>query len=432
MSKGQQPKIKPRGRRDLGASTGSMHVAIAGAGASGLMAAIAAARAGARVTVMDCLERPTAKLRASGGGRCNLTNTLPMDEFIERLSPKGRFVVPALNALDSESLQRLMGELGVPTQSLDGFHVYPVSNRADDVVRALVSECEKLGVEIRPSVRVTQLGIEAGSIVSLAFEGGFLPVTRAIIATGGAGYPRLGGTGDGYPLAAQAGHTIVSPTPALVGLVTVEDWPRSCAGIALRDSRVEINLPRWRKHYAEGSLIFTHEGVSGPAVMDLSGRVARLLGDHPVVPLRVNLAPGVSASLWLDRIDGWRRREGGKAIQSLLARTIPRAFAAVVCGIAGLDHITRAAYLDRSSRERLVATIIGAPVSIQATEGFSRAMVTSGGVSLKEINSKTMASRLVNGLYFAGEVVDVDGPSGGFNLQWAFSSGWLAGTSAAQ
>lgn len=432
MKQEPEPQTKPARRRAAASPAKKATVAVVGGGPSGLMAAIAAARAGAEVTVLECLERPGSKLRASGGGRCNLTNTLPMDEFVARLTPNPRFALPALRALDSESLLSLLSELGVPTQSLDGFHVYPASNRADDVLRALISECKTRGIEIRTSTRVSALGIEAGRIASVALQGGTLAATRVIIATGGAGYPRLGGTGDGYALAAQAGHTVVNPAPALVGLVTVEDWPRSCAGIALRDTRVEIDLPHRRKHYAEGSMIFTHEGVSGPSIMDLSGRVALLLNNHPVVPLRINLAPGISASLWLDRIDGWHRREGGKAIQSLLARTIPRAFAAVVCGLAGLDHITRAAHLDRAAQRRLVDIIIGAPVSIRATEGFAKAMVTSGGVSLKEINAKTLASRLLPGLFFAGEVVDIDGPSGGFNMQWALSSGWLAGASAAK
>jgi hypothetical protein len=407
-------------------------VGIIGAGVSGLTAAIAARRAGTQVIVFDQLDRPGAKLRASGGGRGNLTNTLPLDEFVQRFGPRERFVQPALNTLPPERLRGLFSELGVATQSLDDFHVYPVSNRAEDLLRALIAECERLGVETHTSTRITSLGIEDGAVTAVATEGERSPVGSVIVATGGAGYPRLVGTGDGYKLAAQVGHTVVTPVPALTGLVSVQDWPRSCAGVTLRDTRVWIDIAKWRRQPTEGSLIFTHEGVSGPAILDVSGRVARLLLDRPVVPLRVNLTPGISSSLWLDRIEGWYRREGGKAIQSLLARTIPRSFAAVVCGIAGLDHISRAAHLDRAARERLVETLTGVPLEICGTEGFAKAMVTSGGVTATEINPRTMMSRLVRGLYFAGEVIDVEGPSGGFNLQWAFSSGWLAGTCAAK
>lgn len=406
-------------------------IVVIGAGPAGLTAAIAAARAGARVIVLDSMDRPGMKLRASGGGRGNLTNTLSPEEFVQRLPAGGRFALPALKALSPAALRQMFEELGVPTQSLDEFHVYPVSNRAEDLARALLGECERLGVAVLPSTRVTSLGIEEGRVTSALTDTERFSAAGVIVATGGLGYPRLGGTGDGYALARHAGHTVIEPVPALAGLVTVEEWPRSCAGVTLRDTRLWIDIPKWRRAPTEGGLILTHDGISGPAALDISGRVARLLRDRPVVPMRINITPGVSASLWLDRIEGWRHREGGKAIQSLLARTIPRAFAAVICGIAGLDHVSRAGNLDRASRERLVGTLTGVPLQVCGTEGFSKAMVTSGGVSTAEINPKTMASRLVRGLYFAGEVIDLDGPSGGFNLQWAFSSGWLAGTSAA-
>ncbi len=419
-----------RSRRRGSASSG-LPVAVVGGGPAGLTAAIAAARAGASVEVFDQLVRPGAKLRVSGNGLGNLTNTLPPDEFARRLHSPATFTLPALYALPPDGLRRFFEELGVPTQSLDDFRVYPVSHRAEDLLHALLAECARLGVTIRAPARVTGVTVEGGRPAAVVDASGSHPIRAVVIATGGLGYPRLGGTGDGYRLARQLGHSIVTPVPALVALVSVEEWPRTCAGVTLRDAHVWIDLPKWRRQGTRGGIVFTHDGVSGPAVLDISARVARLLLEREVVPLRINLTPGVSSSLWADRIDGWCHREGAKTIQALLARTVPRSFAAVVCGIAGIDHVSRAGNLDRATRERLVAILTGVPLRIRDTEGFSKAMATSGGVATAEINRKTMESRIVRGVYFAGEVIDVDGPTGGFNLHWAFASGWLAGHSAA-
>jgi predicted Rossmann fold flavoprotein len=415
-------------------------LAVVGAGPAGLLAAIAAAEGGRRVVLLEQLPRPGVKLLATGGGRCNLTHTLPPDEFPSRFGRHGRFILPALDAFDPDALRRFLGSLSVPTAAPDGLHVYPVSDSAADVQRALVRRARDLGVRLCLATTADALWIEAGALRGLQTSRGRVAAPAVILATGGKGYPDLGATGSGYALAREAGHTIVEPTPALVPLVTRETWPRELAGLALSPARVRIDLPGrppafahglWHGNRAgiTGDLLFTHTGLSGPAVLDLSGDVAVLLRDRAEVPLRLDLAPRTTRAEWLARLDSWPLSEGRKTIRTLLAAHFPRALADLLCRLAGLDPATRPAQVSRPARRTLADLLTALPLTVTATEGWDRAMVTRGGVALKEVDPQTLASRLLPGLAFAGEILDLDGPSGGFNLQWAFSSGHLAGSS---
>jgi hypothetical protein len=439
-------------------------VAVVGAGPAGLMAAIAAAGRGCRVVVLEQLGRPGAKLLASGGGRCNLTNTLPPDEFMARFGRRGRFMQPALAALSAHGLRRFLDVLGVPTHAPDGVHVYPASEKAATVQAALLRRARQLGVAVRCGVGVTGLWLggatgtvpfpqrrEKGTVPTLRgveTDGGGVTAPRVVLATGGNGYPLLGGTGSGYVLARQAGHTIIEPTPALVPLVAREAWVRRCAGIALAPARVWIDLPGQSHAGITGDVLFTHAGLSGPAVLDLSGDVAALLRQHKTVPLRLDLAPGTSAEAWLARFDRWQgaRRDparqlavlgapagqgGAKTMHTRLAEYLPKRVAATLCALAGMNRATQPAQATRAARQTLAGLLTALPLTVTGTEGWDAAMVTRGGVSLKEVDPRTLESKRLRGLFFAGEVLDLDGPSGGFNLQWAFSSGWLAGLSCA-
>ena len=277
------------------------HVLIVGAGPAGLMAAIAAAGRGARAVVREQLDRPGAKLLASGGGRCNLTNTADEAAFVAAFGRQGRFILPALRAFGPAALRRFLADRGVPTGAADGFRVLPRSGRAADVLNALLDECGRLGVTVRCGTPVTGLLLSGGLTASAVQVPPAVPTVRVcgvvaggreiaadavIVAAGGAGWPELGGTGGGYALARQAGHALVEPSPSLVGLVTVEPWPRSCAGVSLPQARVWIDAPatgrgagraRGRAAARRGEVLLTHEGVSGPAVLDLSGDVAEML-----------------------------------------------------------------------------------------------------------------------------------------------------------
>ncbi len=405
-------------------------VLVVGAGPAGLMAALAAASNGMRVTVLEQLGRPGAKLLASGGGRCNLTNTLSPGEFADRFGRQGRFMLPAMETLSADRLRELLGTWGVPTECPDGFHVFPVSNRAGDVLAALRRECERHGVYLRLGVKVEKLLMRDGAVCGVETDVGGVEASRVIVACGGKGYSGLGGTGGGYRLAAQAGHEIIEPVPGLVGLVTEASWPGSCAGVVIPDVELYVDLPKLRKSTLHcGDLLFTHRGISGIPVIDLSATVARLLTTRPTVPMRLNLLPGIPASEWERRLADWQKQDGRKTVRRLISQFLPNSVAEAVCREAGNVGERRAAELPKGGREKLLEWLTGIPLAVAGTEGFAKAMVTSGGVALNKVDPKTLQSRLVSGLYFSGEVLDLDGPCGGFNLQWAFSSGWLAGRS---
>ena len=401
---------------------------IVGAGPAGLMAGIAAARAGAKVQVCEQLDRPGAKLSAAGGGRGNLTIRLSPAELAEAFGRQGRFILPAVEAMGPRELCEFLGELGIRTASPDGLHVYPASNHAAQVTAALVRQAGRLGVELHFRTAVQALAIEGGHLRGVRTTAGALEADGVILACGGRSYADLGGTGGGYALARQAGHTLIQPVPGLVPLVTAEKWPTTLAGVSVPDAAIRIDLSRQRVPISRGDLLFTHRGVSGPAVLNISGRVARLLEGGAPVPIALDFAGGAGPRPWAARLDEWRISAGGVGLRGLLAHHLPRALVDALCERAGVPTGCRAAELSRPVRQALLAGLSAAPLSIPRTEGFERAMVTCGGVSLKEVDPRTLCSRLVWGLAFAGELLDLDGPTGGYNLQWAFASGHLAGT----
>ena len=410
----------------------SKAVVVVGAGPAGLLATIAAARQGARVQVLEQMDHPGLKLLASGGGRCNLTNTLPAADFPARFGRQGRFLEPALTVCGPDRLREFLAELGVRTHSPDGFHVYPVTDSAATVLAALLQELERRTVPVRLGVNVTGLVCAAGRLQGVRAAGEVIPAAAVVLATGGCSYPELGGTGGGYALAQAAGHALVAPVPALVPLVTRETWPGELAGVSLAQARLELALPGRLRQAAQGALLFTHRGLSGPAVLDLSGAVAAHLARQAEAPLRLSLLPGASAAHLQEKVNRWRREQGRKSVARLLAAEgLSQALARSVVRLAGLAADRTAAQLTAPERRTLVGCLTECPLAVTATEGFARAMVTRGGVSLREVEAATLASRKMPGLFFAGEVLDLDGPCGGFNLQWAFSSGWLAGRRAA-
>ncbi len=408
-------------------------VLIVGGGPAGLSAGIAAASSGSPgVIILERMPRPGAKLLASGGGHANVTNTLPVADFVARLGRQGRFAMPALEAFDSAALRQWLDELGVPTVCTDGRCVFPASQRAGDVLAALVGKAGSLGVELRTGVRAARLRLTgAGRVEGVETgDGAVIPASAVVLACGGRGYPGLGGSADGCELARQAGHEIITQMPALVGLKTVEAWPGQCAGVTLDDAKVSIDIPRCR-HSQTGDVIFTHHGLSGPAVLDLSGDVAELLAKHPTVPLAVQWQADVPAGAWRARLDQAQQTAGRKLVANVVANWLPHRLADALCEQAGCER-TLAAELRAGQRDALTALLGCARLRVSATGGFERAMVTRGGVALRGVDPATLASRRAGGLFLAGELLDLDGPCGGFNLQWAFSSGRLAGLSAAK
>lgn len=420
-------------------------IAVVGAGPAGLMAAIAAAQLGRRVCIIEQMSRPGLKLLATGGGRCNLTNELSESDFMSAFGRQGRFIQPALAAIDQAALRDFMGGIGVPTTVEEGGLVYPASHKAGDVLSAMWRRCEKLGVARRLSTEVAGL-VTAGSaagdpqasktfIVGIQTSSGHIACRCVILACGGKSYPDLGATGSGYGLAEACGHSIIQPCPALTPLVAKDRWLARCAGVSLSNVRIWIDLPKQGKTGRTGDILFTHTGLSGPAVLDLSGDVVDLLESRQQVPLRLDLTGSFRTPLRgsvQGAIDDWAHRQGGRQILTLLSSWLPQSLATEVSRLAGADPVTPASQLSRGQRDDLAAMLTRLPLTITAYGGFDKAIVTRGGVSLKHVDPHTLASRLVDGLYFAGEILDLDGPCGGFNLQWAFSSGHLAGLCAAR
>ncbi len=400
---------------------------VVGAGPAGLMAALGAARAGARVIVFDQLPEAGVKLLATGGGRCNFTNTLAAEDFIRRFGDQSRFVAPALKALDGTRLRLFFERLGAPSHSPDGFHVFPVSGSARSIRDALVRACQKLGVELRCASRVEGLGVERGRVSGLVTARGTVPAGRVVLAAGGAGYPDLVGGEGGYALARRAGHTLAPLCPALAPLVTREDWPGKLAGITLPRVAVKLACANGSDPAEPGSLLFTHKGISGPVVLNVSGVVSAALLTSESAALALDLVPDWTKEDWNKMLERERREHGARTALSMLAAALPAALARVVLELAEVSPSARLAQLARAQGDRMIRVVMALPLTVTRTEGFGKAMVTRGGVRRDEVWPKTLESRLVRGLFFAGEILDVDGPCGGFNLHWAFASGSLAG-----
>ena len=399
---------------------------IVGGGPAGLVSAIFAARNGQRAKVLERLNSPGKKLLATGGGHCNLTNTLPLEPFARNFGKQWRFTMPAFQSFNPQQLREFFSGIGVETENPDGFHVFPVSNKASDVLYALVSECGKLGVEILYGKPVRQLITDNGKIRGVLTDSGEMNAGKVIIASGGKSYSSLGSDGSGYRIAKLAGHRITEPVPALVEIHCSEKWPGSCSGIALKKIRIDVFPPKRPAEFSEGDFLFTHSGISGPAALNISGTVSEMLRENNSAEVFVNFFPEKSVSDWLNDFEQWQRKDGRKHLSKIISEYLPRRLAEIFCSESGCEN-TEASRLSRTSREKLSSMLSKCRLQIKGTAGFDKAMVTRGGVSLKEINPQTMESRIVEGLYFAGEVIDIDGPCGGFNLQWAFSSGHLAG-----
>jgi len=398
--------------------------AIIGAGPAGLAAACAASAAGNRCVVFEQLSSPGAKLLASGGGKCNVTNVLGKEEFAKKFGSQWRFMLPALNEFFGGNLLDFFADRGVKLVARDGFHYFPETESARDVLNLFLEEIKSADGYVKCSAKVASLIIDSGIVKGVRFaDGTEFAADAVIIATGGKSYPALGGRGAGYVFAESAGHKITELFPAMTGVHTAETWVHNCAGIALDDVITYIDLPKWRKNQFRGELLFTHNGFSAFAILDMAGSVAKLLSKNPTVPLRINFTPELTRDEWEKNFAFWRQKHGTKKVVSLLSEYLPRKVASALVG----DDDVIAARLRGRDQEALLEKVINSPFTLTATDLWDKAMVTEGGVSLKELSPDTLESKLVSGLYFAGEVLDLTGPCGGYNITWALASGMLAG-----
>ena len=405
-------------------------VLVIGGGAGGMMAAIFAARAGAQVTLLERNEKLGKKVYITGKGRCNVTNDCTLDEFLRETPRNPRFLYSALSFFSPQDLMALLEEAGCPVTVQRGRRVFPASEKASDVIRTLTRLLQQSGVEVRLNTRVKALNQAEGRVSGVTLMSGeVLAADAVVLATGGRSYPMTGSTGDGYAFAQAAGHTVTPPSPVLSAIETEDDWPKQLQGLSLRN--VTLTLKRGKKTlYSElGEMLFTHLGISGPLTLTMSCHLPENLADAVVT---LDLKPGLTAQQLDARVQRELEAQPRKQLANVLPTLLPGRLAELFPTICGVDGGKQCCQVTRQERETLCATLKGLPIHLRKLAPLDEAIVTRGGVAVKEIAPATMESKLLPGLYFAGEVMDVDAHTGGYNLQIAWSTGALAGQSAAQ
>ncbi|MBN2314238.1 MAG: NAD(P)/FAD-dependent oxidoreductase [Sedimentisphaerales bacterium] len=406
-------------------------VCIIGAGPAGLMAAVFSAESGTNTTVIEANTAAGRKLLVTGGGRCNLTHQAEPQELVRVFGAQGRFLRHALYHFPPQDVQDFFIRLGLATRIEKDGCVFPASDRSGDVRDLLVKQAKLFGVTFLYGKRVDHITQETDSFIVQAGRES-LYAQKLILSTGGLSWPQTGCTGDGYQFAREFGHTIVPPKAALVPLVTDESWPGQLAGVAVNDVAISVRIEN-KKVCSSGAMVFTDDGVGGPAVQDTS----RYLTDHlpattKPIAVTLDLIPDLDERTLEARIIEHIVANSKKKLVNVLAEFVPRRLAAVLCRRAEANEELPAGQLKKDVRKKLVLTIKMLPLSIVRTRPIDEATVTRGGVCLTEVESKTMESKICPGLYFAGEILDVDGPCGGYNLQVCWSTGALAGMSASQ
>lgn len=405
-------------------------VIVIGGGAGGMMAAIHAARAGAAVTLLERSEKLGRKVYITGKGRCNVTNDCTQDEFMREVPRNPRFLYSALSCFTPQDMIALLEDNGCPTVVQRGRRVFPATERASDVTRTLESILRREGVELRFNTRVQSIRTAENRVTGVILEGSReLDADAVILATGGLSYPGTGSTGDGYVMAEALGHTTVPRKPSLSALVTAVDWPQRVMGLSLKN--VTITLRRGKKVLYEqlGEMLFTHFGISGPIVLEMSCHLPDDLSDTICT---LNLKPGLTREQLDARLVREMEAQSRKQLRSIMGTLLPGSLAEIFPELCGLDGSKVCAQITREERDALATGLQALPLPIKGLRPIAEAIITRGGIPVKEITPGTMESKLIPGLYFAGEVIDVDAHTGGYNLQIAWSTGALAGKCAAE
>ncbi len=406
-------------------------VIVIGGGAAGMMAACMAAVEGAHVTLLEKNEKTGKKIYITGKGRCNLTNACQREEFLENVITNPKFLYSAFAQLDNQAVMNFFEKAGCRLKTERGDRVFPVSDHSSDVIAALNGELKKNRVQVMLHTEVSELLMEEGSIKGvLLSDGKKLHADAVIIATGGRSYESTGSTGDGYRFAKQAGHTIKDLRPSLVPFVVKEEWCKKLQGLSLKNVAVTLKKEKKKIYEGFGEMLFTHFGVSGPLILSASSfYTAKYNGQEAL--LTIDLKPAMDREQLDKRILRDFEENAGKQFKNALDKLLPAKLIPVMVELSGIDPHKKTSEVTKKERSRLLELFKELKLTVNGCRGYGEAIITGGGVNVKEIDPKTMGSRLVNGLYFAGEVMDVDALTGGFNLQIAWSTGALAGKSAA-
>ena len=407
-------------------------VIVIGGGPAGMMAAYAAACQGHHVTLLEQNEKLGKKLFITGKGRCNITNACEIPEFIKNIPGNGRFLNSALHRFTNDDIVLLLESHGLQTKVERGGRIFPVSDKAKDVVDTLVKIFTEAGGKLQLDTKVIEILAKDGQVTGVKTISGVYPADAVILAAGGASYPGTGSDGGGAKLAAKLGHKIVPLRPSLVPLESDYPYVDDLQGLSLRNVQGTLTADGEKIGSEFGEMLFTHFGVSGPIILSLSNLAAKALDEGKEVELHIDLKPALSEEKLDARIQRDFTQYSKKQLANGMKDLLPQRLIPVVCDMAYLDEEKFINQISREERHRLLAALKNFCVPITSTRPLAEAIVTAGGVSVKEINPKTMESKLIRGLHFAGEVMDVDGYTGGYNLQAAFSSGHAAGMAAAE
>lgn len=392
-----------------------------------MMAAITAARDGKDVLLLEKLSHIGAKLKATGGGRCNLTNTLGNEDFMAKFGRNGRFMQDALRVFDHKALIQFLQSIGVTTHAPDGFRVFPTSHSSQTILSAFENEMQRLGIEVLTSQKVEKILHSQNKITGVETNNGIFYARNVIVATGGLGYPALGAEGEGHEMAKELGHKVTQLHPAMMPLYVKEEWVAACRADTIAKVELRIDIKKYNKLKATGDLIFTKSGIRGPVVLDAAREITPLLGKYGEVPLLLNLTKGMNEEQITKHLKDAATKNPQSTILELVTTLLPAALSNELCCLAQIDAQTTYKKISGVQRAKLIELLAWTPLTVIGHDGFKMAMITRGGVDLKEIEPKTMQSKIIKGLYFCGEIIDLDGPCGGYNLQWSFSSGYLAG-----
>ena len=401
-------------------------LAVIGGGPAGMMCAITAAERGLRVTLLEPNQKLGRKLRITGKGRCNITNNCGVREFMANIPGDGRFLYSAVNRFGMKEVMAFFEERGLPLKTERGNRVFPVSDNANDVAGLLTRQCEKSGVRILHTAAKDIL-VSDGAVIGVVTGEGQLSCRAAAICTGGLSYPLTGSTGAGYRMAEKLGHTVTPRRPSLVPLESNDSWCAEMQGFALKNVTLSAYEDDKLIYRELGEMLFTHFGVSGPLVLSASAKM-RHMGEKRY-RLEIDLKPGLDEKKLDARILRDFEKYSNKEFKNALGELAGRTMIPVLIRLSGIPEDTKVNGITREQRQRLLHLFKAFPVSVRGTRPIDEAIVTAGGVSTKEINPRTMESKLVRGLYFAGEVLDLDAYTGGFNLQIAWSTGYVAGIS---
>jgi len=405
-------------------------VIIIGGGPAGMIAAIRAAELDKKVLVLERNEITGRKLRITGKGRCNITNNCDFDELLENIPGNGRFMYSAFNAFSNQDLINFMNEIGVRTVVERGNRVFPESQKAADVANALKNKAVALGVEVKYKARVTDiLPGENGRVTIVHCSEQIYNANSIVLATGGVSYPLTGSTGDGYKFARNLGHTIIEPRASLISLVSNDEWISRLQGLSLRNIDFKLFDCKDKELFHDfGEMVFTDNGISGPVVLSGSRHIPNF--NYEGVYVLIDLKPALEIEKLDDRIKRDFEEYSRKQFKNALGDLLPSKLIPLIIEFSGIEEDKFVNQITREERQKLVHLLKNLKIKIKSAGPISEAIVTAGGVKTGEIKPSTMESKIMPGLFFAGEIIDVDGYTGGYNLTIAFSTGWVSGNNA--